>query len=57
MAKMMMAKRRRRAMLTRGPMALAIADMTTCRPGGVEGSSEKCGGGRKVEEVEGSGEG
>ena len=31
-AKMMMAKRRSSAMLTRGPMALAMEDMTTCRP-------------------------
>jgi hypothetical protein len=32
MAKMMIAKSRRRAMLTRGPIAFAMDDMTTCRP-------------------------
>ena len=31
---MMMAKRRSRAMLTRGPMALAMDDITTWRPEG-----------------------
>ena len=32
MAKMMMANKRSRAMLTKGPMALAMEDMTTWRP-------------------------
>jgi len=31
-AKIIIAKRRRSAIFTSGPIALAIADMTTCKP-------------------------
>ena len=32
MAKIMMANNNNKAMLTRGPMALPMADITTCKP-------------------------
>jgi hypothetical protein len=33
MAKIMIANNNNKAMLTRGPMALPMADITTCKPG------------------------